>query len=86
MTVEANAARMRSEAEHAVVTRKDPRKGEALVLFTTSRNVDAKTFSTWAKDNGVTELSVPKDIRVIDEIPVLGTGKRDYVKMSVMVE
>lgn len=84
--VEANAARIWPEAEHAVVTRKDPRKGEALVLFTTSRNVDAKTFSTWAKDNGVTELSVPKDIRVIDEIPVLGTGKRDYVKMSVMVE
>ena len=77
MTVEANAARIWSEAEHAVVTRKDPRKGEALVLFTTSCDIDAKTFSAWAKENGVTELSVPKDIRAIDEIPVLGTGKRD---------
>tara|TARA_B100000929_G_scaffold78024_2_gene60883 strand:- start:4241 stop:7648 length:3408 start_codon:yes stop_codon:yes gene_type:complete len=84
--VEANAARIWPEAEHAVVTRKDPRKGEALVLFTTSREVDGKAFGAWARDNGVTELSVPKDIRLVDEIPVLGTGKRDYVKMGTMAE
>lgn len=84
--VEANAARIWPDVEHAVVTRRDPRKGEALVLFTTGTDVDARRFGAWAKENGVTELSVPKDIRFVDEIPVLGTGKRDYVTMTRMAQ
>ena len=30
--------------------------------------------------NGISELAVPKEIKVVDEIPLLGTGKIDYVK------
>ena len=84
--VEAHATRIWPGAEHAVVTRRDPRKGEALVLFTTGREVDARSFGAWAKENGVTELSVPKDIRFMEEIPVLGTGKCDYVTLTSMAQ
>jgi acyl-[acyl-carrier-protein]-phospholipid O-acyltransferase/long-chain-fatty-acid--[acyl-carrier-protein] ligase len=30
----------------------------------------------------VTELMLPKDIRVVGALPVLGTGKLDYVTMG----
>ena len=34
------------------------------------------------RSNGITELAIPCDIREVDALPVLGTGKLDYVKMG----
>jgi acyl-[acyl-carrier-protein]-phospholipid O-acyltransferase/long-chain-fatty-acid--[acyl-carrier-protein] ligase len=68
--------------DHAVVARPDPKKGEQLVLFTTSRDATTKAFQLWARGNGVTELSVPKEIVALEVIPVLGTGKTDYVTLD----
>ncbi|HEY0084708.1 MAG TPA: acyl-[ACP]--phospholipid O-acyltransferase [Allosphingosinicella sp.] len=80
--VEGYAAALWPDADHAVVTRPDPRKGERLVLFTTCRQADARALQTWARANGIPELMVPRDIRVVEALPVLGTGKLDYVTMS----
>jgi len=80
--VEGYAAALWPGFEHAVVTRPDPRKGEQLVLFTTRRDAAASDLQGWAKANGVAELMVPRDIRVVDALPVLGTGKIDYVTMT----
>ena len=80
--VEGYAAAVWPGYDHAVVTRPDPRKGEQLVLFTTAPGAEAKALQTWAKANGVTELMLPRDIRVIDALPVLGTGKIDYVTLN----
>jgi acyl-[acyl-carrier-protein]-phospholipid O-acyltransferase/long-chain-fatty-acid--[acyl-carrier-protein] ligase len=68
--------------DHAVVTRPDPRKGEQLVLYTTHAGADAKSLLEWGRANGVTELMLPRDIRVLPALPVLGTGKVDYVRLS----
>jgi hypothetical protein len=32
----------------------------------------------------VAELAIPKHLRTIDAIPVLGTGKPDYQKLQAM--
>jgi acyl-[acyl-carrier-protein]-phospholipid O-acyltransferase/long-chain-fatty-acid--[acyl-carrier-protein] ligase len=80
--VENHAARLWPSAEHAVVTRPDARKGEQLVLFTTQPAATASALQQWARANGIAELSVPKDVRVVDALPVLGTGKLDYVTMT----
>lgn len=84
--VEGYAAALWPQAEHAVVARPDPRKGEQLVLFTTQAGADPRALSRWAKSNGVTELAVPKEVRVLAELPVLGTGKRDYVTLGRMAD
>ncbi|RYD35694.1 MAG: hypothetical protein EOP87_06920 [Verrucomicrobiaceae bacterium] len=60
-------------------------EGEQLVLFTTRKDATAGAFQAWAKTHGVTELMVPKDVRPIEALPVLGTGKLDYVTMGEMV-
>jgi len=70
--------------DHAVVARPDAKKGEQLVLFTTSKDATTRAFQTWARSNGVTELALPKEIRSLDVIPVLGTGKTDYVTLDRM--
>jgi acyl-[acyl-carrier-protein]-phospholipid O-acyltransferase/long-chain-fatty-acid--[acyl-carrier-protein] ligase len=69
---------------YAVVTRPDPKKGEQLVLFTTAPGAAVAALQSWAKANGVAELAVPRDIRTVPELPVLGTGKLDYVRLSEM--
>jgi acyl-[acyl-carrier-protein]-phospholipid O-acyltransferase/long-chain-fatty-acid--[acyl-carrier-protein] ligase len=84
--VEGYATKLWPNAEHAVVTRPDPRKGEQLVLFTTAKGATGGELLAWGKNNGVTELAVPRDIRVIDSLPVLGTGKLDYMTMGEMAK
>jgi acyl-[acyl-carrier-protein]-phospholipid O-acyltransferase/long-chain-fatty-acid--[acyl-carrier-protein] ligase len=82
--VEGYAAALWPDGDHAVVTRPDPRKGEQLVLFTTASAATAAALQAWARANGVAELAVPRDVRVVDALPVLGTGKTDYVTLSAM--
>jgi acyl-[acyl-carrier-protein]-phospholipid O-acyltransferase/long-chain-fatty-acid--[acyl-carrier-protein] ligase len=82
--VEACAAGVWPDAEHAVVTRPDARKGEQLVLFTTQKDAEHGALLAWARSKGVNELGVPRDIRFIEAMPILGTGKLDYVKLGGM--
>ena len=85
-SVEGYAPALWPDAEHAVVTRPDPRKGEQLVLFTTRKGAKAADLQGWARANGVAEIAVPRDIREVDALPVLGTGKIDYVAMGKLAE
>ena len=82
--VEGYAAAVWPGAEHAVVTRADPRKGEQLVLFTTAVGAKAAELQAWGRANGIAELAIPRDIRIVEALPVLGTGKLDYVAMGRM--
>ena len=47
---------------------------------------DAKTaaLQAWGKANGVAEIAMPREIRIVEALPVLGTGKLDYVTMTAM--
>ncbi|MGE3317883.1 MAG: acyl-[ACP]--phospholipid O-acyltransferase [Candidatus Berkiella sp.] len=74
------------EAMHAVVTIPDEKKGEQLVLVTTQQNADKSDIIRYAKANGISELVAPKLIHVIDKLPVLGSGKVDYVAISQLLK
>ncbi|WP_404712248.1 acyl-[ACP]--phospholipid O-acyltransferase [Sphingomonas sp. MMS24-J13] len=80
--VEGYAAAAWPGSDHAAVTRADARKGEQLVLFTTRTGAVAAELQAWGRANGVAELAIPRDIRVVEALPVLGTGKLDYVEMG----
>ncbi len=80
--VEAKITLSFPDAQHAVVAIPDAKKGEQIVLFTTHKNLDRKALGVAMKAIGSTELMVPKSIVVMDELPVLGTGKTDYVTLN----
>ena len=82
--VESLAESVWPEHEHAVISIPDVRKGEQLVLFTTKSDADKKELLTYAQKQGVTELSVPKTVKVLDKLPVLGTGKVDYKGLEAL--
>jgi acyl-[acyl-carrier-protein]-phospholipid O-acyltransferase/long-chain-fatty-acid--[acyl-carrier-protein] ligase len=54
----------------------DPTKGEALVLLTT-QEVTTENLRTKLGELGVPNLWVPKVIKRVEKIPMLGTGKTD---------
>lgn len=84
--VEGYAAALWSEGQHAVVARPDARKGEQLILFSTTPDASAKALQAWGRSHGVAELMLPKEVRVVEAIPVLATGKADYVALDALVQ
>lgn len=84
--VEGLASAVWPEARHAVVSIPDARKGEKLVLVTDRRDADVARLAEWARAHGAPELAVPKKIVRVAEVPVLGTGKTDYVRIQQMAE
>jgi acyl-[acyl-carrier-protein]-phospholipid O-acyltransferase/long-chain-fatty-acid--[acyl-carrier-protein] ligase len=71
---------------HAASTRADAAKGEALVLFTTAPALAREQLNAAAKAVGAPELAVPRIVRSVDCIPMLGSGKTDYVALKKMAE
>jgi acyl-[acyl-carrier-protein]-phospholipid O-acyltransferase/long-chain-fatty-acid--[acyl-carrier-protein] ligase len=69
---------------HAASTRADAAKGEAIVLFTTAPSLRREQLAAAARTLGAPELAVPRDIRVVAAIPLLGSGKTDYVRLKEM--
>ena len=84
--VEGMAGAVWPESRHAVVSIPDTRKGEKLVLVTDYADAESGLLADWARANGAPDLAVPKKIIKVGEVPVLGTGKTDYVAIQQMVE
>jgi acyl-[acyl-carrier-protein]-phospholipid O-acyltransferase / long-chain-fatty-acid--[acyl-carrier-protein] ligase len=80
------AASLWPDARHAVIAQPDHRKGERLVLVTDQQGADVATLVAHAQSIGVPELAAPRKIVKVPEIPVLGTGKTDYVAIQRMVD
>lgn len=84
--VETALSAMWPQETHAVVNLPDEKKGEQLVLFTTHKEAQRNDILTGFKAAGLSELSVPKTIQIVEEIPLMGTGKVDYVKLKEMAQ
>jgi acyl-[acyl-carrier-protein]-phospholipid O-acyltransferase / long-chain-fatty-acid--[acyl-carrier-protein] ligase len=64
----------------------DPKKGERLILVTDRRDADVGPLLAHAQAVGAPEIAVPRKIIRVPEIPVLGTGKTDYVALQRIVD
>ncbi len=62
----------------------DPRKGEQIVLLTDKPDADRDVLAAHARREGVPELWLPRAI-LVAAVPVLGSGKIDYVAAETMV-
>ena len=78
--VEMLAARLWPEADHAVVSIPDKRKGERIVLLTTEENAKREAVLAASRESGLSDLMVPATVLSVESVPVLGTGKIDYQK------
>jgi len=84
-SVEVLANKIWPDALHAAVAIPDERKGEQVILLTTTEGANRSCLVSQAKNDGVAEISVPRKVVHIRDMPVLGTGKIDYVSASKLV-
>jgi len=82
--VESCASALWPEFNHAAVAAADGRKGEQIVLVTTNPDARRIDLVGWVHNHGVPEIAVPRRIVHFDQVPVLGTGKTDYVKVQTI--
>jgi acyl-[acyl-carrier-protein]-phospholipid O-acyltransferase/long-chain-fatty-acid--[acyl-carrier-protein] ligase len=83
--VENIAGALWPDNSHAAVAVPDERKGEQIVLVTTAPEASRIAMVGWAQNHGVTELALPRRLVLVDAIPVLATGKTDYVSVQKLV-
>jgi acyl-[acyl-carrier-protein]-phospholipid O-acyltransferase/long-chain-fatty-acid--[acyl-carrier-protein] ligase len=70
----------------ATITRPDEGKGEALIAVTNEPKLTLDEIRDAIKAKGLTNLSVPREIKVVKEIPKLGTGKVDHRGLQALME
>jgi acyl-[acyl-carrier-protein]-phospholipid O-acyltransferase / long-chain-fatty-acid--[acyl-carrier-protein] ligase len=83
--VENCASSMWPDHGHAAIAVADERKGEQIVLLTTNPQAHRVDLVNWAHHHGMGEIALPRRIVRSDTIPLLGTGKPDYVKIEKVV-
>ncbi|MGZ8939997.1 MAG: AMP-binding protein, partial [Limisphaerales bacterium] len=69
----------------AIVSRLDEDKGEALIAISNEPKLTIEEIRGAIKAKGMTNLCVPREIKVVREIPKLGTGKVNHRELQKMV-
>lgn len=84
--VEKIAVAASTQAAHAASSQIDAQRGEAIVLFTTDAALSREQLQAAARAAGLPEIAVPRKIVCVAALPLLGTGKIDYVTLKEWAE
>jgi len=68
------------------VTLPDEKKGEQIILLTTETTATREAVMKALKEQKLPELANPRAVHVVAAIPLLGTGKIDYVGAKALAE
>lgn len=74
------------KSEVVILARPDADKGEALIAVTNEPRIQLDEIRGLLKARGFSNLSVPREVRTVREIPKLGTGKTDYRELCKGME
>jgi acyl-[acyl-carrier-protein]-phospholipid O-acyltransferase/long-chain-fatty-acid--[acyl-carrier-protein] ligase len=69
----------------AVLTRPDETRGEKLIAITNEPRLTLEAMRETLRARGFSNLAVPREIRVVEELPRLGTGKINLQELERMV-
>jgi acyl-[acyl-carrier-protein]-phospholipid O-acyltransferase / long-chain-fatty-acid--[acyl-carrier-protein] ligase len=74
------------KSAHAVVALPDAKKGERLILLTDQADAQRAMLTVAAREAGLPEIFVPRSIVRVAKVPLLGTGKVDYVEAARLAQ
>lgn len=84
--IEEFAVKVDKEESHAAMYVVDDKKGEQILLFTTSKKVNRDSIKSVLEERDFAGYYLPKYFVHVKEIPVLATGKTNYRKLLEMSE
>lgn len=84
--VEDLAVRLAPDGQHAAVAVGDSRKGEQIILVSDTPDVTRAELVACAREVSASELTIPRRVVHVDEVPLLGSGKTDYHALSERIE
>jgi acyl-[acyl-carrier-protein]-phospholipid O-acyltransferase/long-chain-fatty-acid--[acyl-carrier-protein] ligase len=84
--VEAMIAQVWPDSNHVVMYVPDPRRGEQLILVTDRKNAERGELHAAARAHGMPELWLPKAIMAVEQIPLLASGKVDFVSTAEILK
>lgn len=70
---------------HAAINLPDERKGEKVILVTDNKEANRKQIQEMAKQLHYGELYIPRKVVLAEELPLLSTGKVDYIHLTELV-
>ncbi|HWQ38851.1 MAG TPA: AMP-binding protein [Burkholderiales bacterium] len=84
--IEQVARKASPDHHHAAILRAQDFSGETTVLFTTDPQLSRARLADAARALGAHDLSVARRIVHVPEMPLLATGKTDYVGLQALLE
>ena len=70
----------------AVVTRPDADKGEVLIAVSNEPKLQLNEIREVIRARGLSNLCAPREIKVVREIPKLGTGKVNHRELQKLIQ
>lgn len=67
---------------HAATTVASVRRGEVILLYTEDRQLRREHLQAKARETGLPEIAIPRQVVSVDKLPRLGSGKTDYVTLK----
>lgn len=70
--------------KNAAVNVSDSRKGEKIILYTLYKHATKQQLREFINQSGQSMLLMPTTLRIVDQLPLLGSGKIDYVTLKAI--
>ncbi|USG65565.1 AMP-binding protein [Brevibacillus ruminantium] len=84
--VEELASQCFGHSEFASVAVSDARKGERILLYTTDDTAKLDRLRAYLAEKQFSPLLLPSSVRLLKTLPLLGSGKTDYVTLKQFAE
>lgn len=85
VAIEQATALLYADAVHVVVSIPHAHRGEIIVLMTECQKVELDDLRKHIKKQGLSDLCVPREVIAVDKVPVLGSGKIDFITARTRV-
>lgn len=82
--VERTAEKCFGTNRNAAINLPDPKKGETIVLYTMEKHASKKMLREFMSQTKQSMLAMPGEVFIVDKLPLLGTGKTDYVTLKAL--
>lgn len=70
--------------QHAATTQADPQRGENIIIYTTDPQLSRDALQASGRILGSPEIALPRKVVAVKALPLLGTGKTDYLQLKQM--